>query len=93
MKTIKKIGVLSLAKIQGILMAIFGLIAGIIFALFSTALSSVAGAEVFGATTGVVAIITLTITYGVIGFIAGAIGALIYNLVAGWVGGIQIDLA
>ena len=29
------------------------------------------------------------IIYGVLGFIFGALGALIYNLVASWVGGIE----
>jgi hypothetical protein len=30
--------------------------------------------------------------YGAMGFITGAIGALIYNLIARWIGGIEIEL-
>lgn len=30
--------------------------------------------------------------YGVMGFVFGAIGALIYNLVAKWVGGFELEL-
>ena len=40
---------------------------------------------------GIIALF-IPIVYGVMGFIAGAIGALIYNLMAKWVGGIQIEL-
>ena len=34
----------------------------------------------------------IPITYGLLGFIGGAIGGLIYNALAGIVGGIKIDL-
>jgi uncharacterized protein involved in cysteine biosynthesis len=30
--------------------------------------------------------------YGVIGFIAGLIGALFYDLLAGWVGGLELEM-
>ena len=30
--------------------------------------------------------------YGVIGVIGGAIGAALYNLVAGWIGGIEVEM-
>ena len=33
------------------------------------------------------------IVYGIIGFIGGAAGAFLYNLAAGWIGGIELDLA
>jgi hypothetical protein len=41
---------------------------------------------------GAGAIIILPIVYGCIGFIAMFIMAALYNLVAGWVGGISVDL-
>jgi len=37
-------------------------------------------------------LIILPIFYGVVGFIAGAIGAALYNLIAGMVGGIEIEV-
>jgi hypothetical protein len=42
---------------------------------------------------GLAAIIICPIIYGIIGGIAAAIGAAIYNLASGWVGGIEIDIA
>ena len=43
----------------------------------------------------VLAIVTLVgfpIMYGIIGFIGGALGALLYNLFANFVGGIEIEV-
>lgn len=101
--TIRRVGVLSAAKIQGLLMAAFGLIIGVIYGLFfivfGAAMSSIGprgeGAGIGGAGSigiGVVMMIMIPIFYGVIGFIGGAIGALIYNAVAGFVGGLKIEL-
>jgi hypothetical protein len=42
---------------------------------------------------GAGAIVLLPICYGVIGGISGALGAVIYNLVAGWVGGLEVDIS
>jgi len=41
---------------------------------------------------GVALMIGIPILYGVIGFIIGIIGALIYNVAAGIVGGVKFDL-
>jgi hypothetical protein len=38
------------------------------------------------------ALIIMPIFYGVIGFIGGIIGSLLYNLAAGVIGGIRMDL-
>ncbi len=34
----------------------------------------------------------IPVIYGVMGFVVGIIGAAIYNLVAGWIGGIEMDV-
>jgi len=39
------------------------------------------------------AIIIFPILYGILGGIGGAIGAAIYNLAAGWVGGLEVDIS
>jgi hypothetical protein len=93
---IRRMGVLSVAKLQGVLYALLGLIVGAVFALFSlfgAALGS--GTEshsMFGAI-GLSAIILFPIVYGLIGFVAGLLVAALYNLVAGFVGGVEIELS
>lgn len=96
---IRKVGVGSAGKIFGTLYFAIGLIIGAIFALFSllgagmgAAFSEGGDAGMLGALFGVGAIIILPICYGVIGFIGGIIMALVYNIVAGMVGGLQIEV-
>jgi hypothetical protein len=47
----------------------------------------------FGMLFGVGAIILFPIFYGVMGFLVGALGAFIYNLVSGFVGGLELTMA
>jgi len=93
MSKVKRLGVLSVANISGILYAIFGLIAGLFAAFFSTLAASFGGYDSFGIFgMGFAGIIVLPIMYGVIGWIGGLISAALYNLVARWTGGIQVEL-
>ena len=41
---------------------------------------------------GIAIMIGLPIFYGVIGFVIGALGALVYNIFAGMVGGVEIQV-
>lgn len=86
-----------MAKVEGLIGVVIGLIAGLVFFLVGSALQTVLqSAEVDGASGlmagGAIGIIALPIMYGIFGFIGGAIGALLYNLIAGWIGGIEIEL-
>ena len=36
--------------------------------------------------------IFMPVIYGVLGFVIGVVGAAIYNLVAGWIGGIEVEV-
>jgi hypothetical protein len=47
----------------------------------------------FAGRVGVFAVILCPIIYGLIGGIGAAIGAVIYNLASGWVGGLEVDIA
>jgi hypothetical protein len=94
--TLRRIGPWSCAKVSGVLYAAAGLLIGIFFSLISLVAGSLAAAAgddsgLFGALFGVGAIILLPIFYGAIGFVGGAIGAWLYNVVAGWVGGIEVE--
>ena len=97
---IKRINVLKAATLQACIMGLFGLIAGVCVLLFGTVLGGLFGAAGnhggagagIGMLGGIGAVIVLPITYGIMGFIAGAIGAAIYNLVSGWVGGLELEV-
>ena len=101
--TIKRFGVWSVAKMNAILWFIFGLIIGVIYGLFfiffGAAMSSLAPdadaaamGGVSSVVTGVIIMVAMPMFYGMTGLIAGAIGALIYNLLAGVIGGIKFEL-
>lgn len=96
MAVVRRIGVLSLAKITGMLYAILGLVIGACFSLVSMLGSAFAPKEAgfggMGMMLGVGAIVVLPIVYGLIGFISSLIGAAIYNMLASWVGGVEVDL-
>lgn len=90
MVIIRRLGVMSVAKLYALLSAIMGLIIGIFSLILGLAMSTVDLG--FGAGLGVIGMIILPIFYGIFGFIAGLIGAALYNLVAKWIGGIKIEL-
>lgn len=93
---VKRVGPLSMGKISFVVYAVIGLIIGAIvalLALFGAALGDAGSSGPFlGMALGVGAIIILPIFYGLLGFLAGLIGAAIYNVAAGMVGGVEVDL-
>jgi hypothetical protein len=93
MHIIKSVGVLSVAKILGLVYACMGLIFAPFFLLIST-LGSLVGQNKtpFGGIFGIAFALFMPIFYGLIGFIFGAIGALLYNLFAKLVGGFELEL-
>src|SRR5829696_2089593 len=98
---IRRMGVLSCAKIYSITLAAMGLIIGVIYGLIFMV---VGGAMMAGGgrdagmaggsslVIGLVMMIAIPVFYGVIGFIGGIIGALVYNVAAGVVGGLELEL-
>jgi hypothetical protein len=91
MHIVKSFGVMSVAKIMGVLYACMGLLFAPFFLLFGL-LGSMAGSMTgqgnspFAGIVGVFVAILLPFFYGAVGFIGGAIGALLYNLFrSGWV--------
>ena len=98
---IKKLGVLSVAKIQAAILVVISLLIsipyGLIIMVFGAAMMGGGGRGGFAAgggsiVVGILVMIGLPIMYGIIGFIGGAISALLYNLFAGFVGGIEIEV-
>lgn len=91
---IKSVGVVSVGKIYGVMTAAVGLLAGIVVAFASMVGAGMSGSEelgMFGPMMGIGAVIVLPIIYGCFGFVGGLIGAALYNLFAGLVGGVEIQ--
>lgn len=99
---IKKLGVFSVAKIQSLVMLVVSLLISIpygliiiVYSLFGA--SMIGGNASFavgggGVVVGLLVMIGLPIFYAIIGFIFGAISALVYNLFSGIVGGVEIEV-
>lgn len=97
MVKLKKIGVLSLGKIFGIIYGLMGLILGMIITLLTLAAGSIFSdepgmPELFEVLLGTGATIALPLFYGFIGFIMGLITALFYNFAASRIGGLEIEM-
>jgi len=91
MAKLKRIGLLSMAKLHAVIMAVAGLIAGILYSfggliydLFTIGLNG-------GTALAFFALIGMPVLFAAFGFIAGAVGAILYNFAARWFGGIEID--
>jgi hypothetical protein len=93
MHVVKSVGVLSFAKILGLIQACLGLVFAPFFLLMGL-LGSLAGQHrsPFAGMFGVIFALFMPVFYGVIGFITGALGAFLYNLFAGWVGGFEVEV-
>jgi hypothetical protein len=92
---INRVGPLSCAKVAGALYAALGLLGGaVVSLLWMGGMFGYGDAEgaAMGAMFGVGAIIVLPILYGCGGFIGAAISAWLYNLIAGAVGGVEVDV-
>lgn len=99
---IRKLGVLSVAKILAVIYLVISLLIavpyGLIIIIFSLiGAGSARGDAAFmvgggGVVMGLVVMVAIPIFYTIVGFIGGAIVALLYNLFAGLVGGIEIEV-
>lgn len=91
------IGPLSLAKVAFVVYALIGLFVGgliALAALLGAGLGAAAGEEsaFAGAIFGVGAVIVLPLLYGCMGAVASLVMAALYNLVAGFAGGVEVRL-
>lgn len=96
-KTLKRIPPLQLAKVLGVIYALMALIFVPIFLIVAIASAFAPSQEgmpmaAMGLTFGIIMSIAMPIFYGIFGFISGLIGAALYNLIAKWVGGIQVEV-
>lgn len=94
-KTIKRIDIMKFALNIGLISGVLGLVAGILVALFISAMRSLvpfAELSALMAIGGFVAIVAYPVMYFIYGFIGSAIAAILYNFIAPHVGGIKIEV-
>lgn len=92
---LRRIGPLSLARISATIYALMGLILGACFSLVSVLVAAFRPEQAggpFGVLFGVGAVIWLPLLYGGMGFLGALIMAGLYNWLAGWVGGVTVEL-
>jgi hypothetical protein len=95
MNIIQSFGVLSVAKIMGLINAIFGFVLMpffLLIGLLGAMIPNQNGPNPFAGVGGVIFALFAPIFYGMMGFIFGAVGAFLYNLLAKWLGGIEVKL-
>ena len=83
---ISKFAIGQSAKFLGVLYLLFGLLFVPFFLLMGAC--GPEGSAPFGTMFAV----AMPLIYALMGVVGGAIGAVLYNLVAGWVGGIEVEL-
>jgi hypothetical protein len=95
-KVVRGVGVVSVGKIALVIYAALGLLVGIVVAGLSSigALAGLAAGEsgMIGMFFGVGAIVVLPIFYAVIGALIWMLLAFLYNLIAGMMGGIELEV-
>jgi hypothetical protein len=98
---VKRVGVFSYAKITAVTNAAFGVIIGVIYGLFFMVVGGAmmagggrgsSGVGVSSFVIGLILMVAIPVMSGIFGFIAGAIGAFIYNVASGFVGGLELEL-
>jgi hypothetical protein len=97
MRTIKKFEVLSVMRISAICYGLMGLIEGAIFSVIFLVMPMASPAQQqmppwMGALFGGLSVIFFPILFGLMGAVIGALGAVIYNGSAKYVGGIQVEV-
>jgi hypothetical protein len=95
MAELRKIGVVSVMKLFFVIHFLLGFLVGLAITLFSVVMSSAIGSAENSIPGGMwlfgpLAVVVMPILYGVIGALFSAVGALIYNLLAAYIGGIQV---
>jgi hypothetical protein len=84
---------MQMGKTLAVLYLLLGAVFAIPFYLFSSAMGKMtSGGQSGMASWGMGMLIALPIIYSICGFIGGIVSAWLYNLVAGWTGGVEMEL-
>jgi hypothetical protein len=92
-RRIKRIAPLQLGKMLAVVYGLIGLVVIPFFMIMSAVMPQMPAEQRAGfMALGMGFILFLPVMYAIIGFIGGLIGACIYNIVAKWVGGIEVEV-
>ena len=92
MTQLKRFGVLQTAKVAGVLYFLGALVFCIPIGLLSMLVGGLSEQNPVGAMFGGIFMFVAPFIYGALGFVFVAIGCLVYNLTAKFVGGIEVEL-
>lgn len=93
MHILKSVGVMSVAKIMGLVYGCMGLLFVPVFLIIGLAGSMVGRNNApFAGVIGIVMALMMPILYGTMGFVTGAIAAFLYNILAQRVGGFELEM-
>lgn len=90
MMKIKRIKPLSLAKVQGLMMFVFGILISLFSLISILSVRSVTKQTITPLAIGI--FVFLPFLYAFIGFVLGLITAGLYNLIARRIGGIEVEV-
>ena len=94
--TITRVSPMSLAKISGVLYGLLGLIVGALVSAVAIAGGAMAPEGLEGGAIGMIfgaaAIVILPVFYGCMGFVMTLLMTALFNLAAGWTGGVEVDV-
>lgn len=88
---VRHLGVAQLAKTMGVLDALLGLVFAVCFFLIGSVVPTSGLGKTFPMG-GIGVVVLIPLLYGFFGYIIGALIAWLYNVVAGWTGGVEFDL-
>ncbi len=94
MAVVKRIGPFSALKVGFVVYAFFGLLLGVVCSAvaFAGIPFGPHAAMPFHGAYAVLPVVLCPLFYGIVGGIATVIGAVIYNVASGWVGGLEVDI-
>lgn len=92
MAKLNRVGVFFLAKLQASIMVVVGLIAGILYAFGGLLIDLSTTGLNRGTALAMGALIGMPAIFAVLGFLAGTLGAVLYNVAGRYFGRIEVDI-
>jgi len=92
-RRIKRIAPLQLGKMMALCYGIMGLLfcpLFLVFSLFAPHVPNQQGAGIFAF--GTAFALLMPVFYGIMGFVFGILSAFIYNVIATWIGGVEVEV-